>query len=162
MKCFVCHAKNKSGNFCDECGAKLKEACPKCGQLEPIGRPDCMSEVNDVMAKIRDIEYRAPISYPLDEFEKDGFSMLLFVVAFEGTILFFSFKGMNLLIDLLASLMISIISVKLFRFLYDKRHRDQVQRREAFVLKATDDLFAESPEAKELLGRYRAWAKENE
>lgn len=30
MKCRKCRAKNQNGNFCTECGTKLKEVCGCC------------------------------------------------------------------------------------------------------------------------------------
>ena len=30
MECIKCRAKNQNGNFCTECGTKLKEVCGCC------------------------------------------------------------------------------------------------------------------------------------
>ena len=42
MRCLRCHADNRDGiRFCEECGAKLEQACPACGTMLPPGRKFC-------------------------------------------------------------------------------------------------------------------------
>jgi len=42
MRCRTCHADNRDGiSFCEECGAKLEQACPACGTRLPPGRKFC-------------------------------------------------------------------------------------------------------------------------
>ncbi len=42
MRCLRCHADNRDGiSFCEECGAKLEQACPACGTRLPPGRKFC-------------------------------------------------------------------------------------------------------------------------
>lgn len=45
MKCIKCGSKNQQGNFCSNCGTKLREKCPECGQMELIGRLVCETKL---------------------------------------------------------------------------------------------------------------------
>jgi len=42
MRCAQCQFENREGmHFCEECGAKLEQACPSCGTAVPPGRKFC-------------------------------------------------------------------------------------------------------------------------
>ena len=42
MRCAQCRFENRAGvRFCEECGAKLEQACPACGAAVPPGRKFC-------------------------------------------------------------------------------------------------------------------------
>src|SRR5574341_1264344 len=44
MRCPQCQFDNREGiRFCEECGAKLEQACPACGSVVPPGRKFCGS-----------------------------------------------------------------------------------------------------------------------
>ena len=45
MICPKCKSENQFGNFCSECGNQLKEKCPECGKMEPIGRKICKTRL---------------------------------------------------------------------------------------------------------------------
>ncbi|MEA1926055.1 MAG: zinc ribbon domain-containing protein [Patescibacteria group bacterium] len=47
MICPKCKSKNQFGNFCSECGNPLKEKCPECGKMEPIGRKICETKLEE-------------------------------------------------------------------------------------------------------------------
>lgn len=52
MKCPRCGSENQNDNFCGHCANPLKEKCPECGELEPIGRGMCLKRVNELEAEL--------------------------------------------------------------------------------------------------------------
>ncbi len=48
MKCPKCGKDNRAGNFCNNCGAPLKERCLECGGMEPISRPVCETMLKNI------------------------------------------------------------------------------------------------------------------
>lgn len=48
MKCTKCESENQQGKFCSNCGTKLKEKCPECGQMELIGRLVCETKLQKI------------------------------------------------------------------------------------------------------------------
>lgn len=63
MICPKCKSENQFGIFCSECGNQLKEKCPECGKMEPIGRKVCETKLEEaqrerykfVAPRIRDL-----------------------------------------------------------------------------------------------------------
>ena len=51
MTCPRCQTENQIGNFCSECGEKLRERCPECGGMELIGRKICESLISKATEK---------------------------------------------------------------------------------------------------------------
>jgi hypothetical protein len=58
MTCPKCKSENQEGNFCSNCGNKLKEKCPECGEMEPIGRPVCETRLEQAESKRYDYTSR--------------------------------------------------------------------------------------------------------
>lgn len=59
MICQKCKAENQSGNFCSNCGQRLKEKCSECGQMEQmewIGRKVCTTKVKGVREKLQEYQ----------------------------------------------------------------------------------------------------------
>ncbi|TSC53751.1 MAG: Uncharacterized protein LiPW39_83 [Parcubacteria group bacterium LiPW_39] len=56
MICPKCKAEDQWGNFCSNCGQKLKEKCPECGWMERIGRKVCTTKVKEVREKLQEYQ----------------------------------------------------------------------------------------------------------
>ena len=54
MTCPKCKTENQNGNFCSECGEKLRERCAECGEMKPIGRPTCYKKIYEAQKKRRE------------------------------------------------------------------------------------------------------------
>lgn len=49
MTCPKCKTENQNGNFCSECGEKLRGRCPECGEMEPINRIICFGRLKNAL-----------------------------------------------------------------------------------------------------------------
>lgn len=43
-----CKHENEKGNFCSNCGERLKEKCSECGEMETIGRVVCETKIRQI------------------------------------------------------------------------------------------------------------------
>ncbi|OGG50146.1 MAG: hypothetical protein A3F84_13670 [Candidatus Handelsmanbacteria bacterium RIFCSPLOWO2_12_FULL_64_10] len=103
MRCAQCRFENRQGvRFCEECGAKLEQACPACGAAVPPGRKFCGACGQTLTAAPPSAAFASPQAYtPRHLAEK----ILTSRSALEGerkqvTVLFADMKGsMELLAD---------------------------------------------------------------
>lgn len=63
MNCPKCKSEGQNGNFCSNCGEKLKERCWKCGQMERIGRKVCGKKVRQIEEEIADYQNKNSRNY---------------------------------------------------------------------------------------------------
>lgn len=50
-----CQHKGEKGNFCSNCGIKIKERCSECGEMEPIERSICLTKAANVKGELKKI-----------------------------------------------------------------------------------------------------------
>jgi F0F1-type ATP synthase assembly protein I len=56
MKCPKCEKTiaDKNDDYCSKCATALKQECPECGNLEPIGFPVCQTKLEKARKELRD------------------------------------------------------------------------------------------------------------
>ncbi len=47
------YKQDQDGNFCGYCGNQLKQRCPECKKVEPIGRKVCLSALSTAKEELR-------------------------------------------------------------------------------------------------------------
>lgn len=63
MNCPKCKSEGQNGNFCSNCGEKLKERCRECGQIERIGRKICDKKIRQIEEEIADYQNKNSRNY---------------------------------------------------------------------------------------------------
>ena len=53
MACPKCKSQYQFGNFCSNCGEKIREKCA-CGEMEPIKRSVCLTEAKETKDSFKD------------------------------------------------------------------------------------------------------------
>lgn len=71
MTCPKCNNQNEGGNFCSNCAEPLKEKCPECGNMEPIGINVCMMELKKAL------DHKKQFTQVMDDLSRYAFSFSL-------------------------------------------------------------------------------------
>lgn len=59
MNCPKCQSEDQNGKYCENCGHQLKEPCPECGEWETIGRPVCLTKIENAQDALDEVLERA-------------------------------------------------------------------------------------------------------
>lgn len=83
MICPKCKTENQYGNFCSNCGERLKEKCRECGKPERIGRKVCKTKIAQARERLSEYQRQNVGTWRI--------SLILFGVVFWGLVMAVSF-----------------------------------------------------------------------